>query len=341
MTNHTAANSVMYVAGDLGLSHKSGAIADGSDIFQFVPTIDGYYLYNVARGTYLSTAMGYGHGRNFSEATDVKDAKVLTVASFNDGTVPQVSLIPAGGTTMHADTNYGTVVGWPDVSNSKSAWYVSEVSAAEVKHTLTVSAARWSSLVLGFNATIPSGVTAYVVSSYVVPETIAGEATITPISGNVLPANTPVLINAAEGNYDFAYTTATATVGNNLLEGKPYNTYLTTVAGTTHYVLSYDGENVSTIGLYKKTVYDADRSDDVEGNDHITFFANKAYLPVTASNGAAPMLRITRGDDATGIQDAELTIDNGQLTIYDITGRRVEKMEKGIYIVNGRKVVIK
>ena len=341
MTNHTAANSVMYVAGDLGLSHKSGAIADGSDIFQFVPTTDGYYLYNVARGTYLSTAMGYGHGRNFSEATDVKDAKVLTVASFNDGTVPQVSLIPAGGTTMHADTNYGTVVGWPDVSNSKSAWYVSEVSAAEVKHTLTVSAARWSSLVLGFNATIPSGVTAYVVSSYVVPETIAGEATITPISGSVLPANTPVLINAAEGNYDFAYTTATATVGNNLLEGKPYNTYLTTVAGTTNYVLSYEGENVSTIGLYKKTVYDADRSDDVEGNDHITFFANKAYLPVTASNGAAPMLRITRGDDATGIQDAELTIDNGQLTIYDLTGRRVEKMEKGIYIVNGCKVIVK
>ena len=38
----------------------------------------------------------------------------------------------------------------------------------------------------------------------------------------------------------------------------------------------------------------------------------------------------------------ELTSDNSQLTIYDLSGRRVEKAAKGgIYIVNGRKVVIK
>ena len=40
----------------------------------------------------------------------------------------------------------------------------------------------------------------------------------------------------------------------------------------------------------------------------------------------------------------ELTIDNGQLTIYDLTGRKVintENLKGGIYIVNGRKLVIK
>ena len=37
----------------------------------------------------------------------------------------------------------------------------------------------------------------------------------------------------------------------------------------------------------------------------------------------------------------ELTGDNSQLTIYDLSGRRVEKAEKGIYIVNEVKVVIK
>ena len=41
----------------------------------------------------------------------------------------------------------------------------------------------------------------------------------------------------------------------------------------------------------------------------------------------------------TGVE--QLTMDKSQLIIYDLTGRRVEKMEKGIYIVNGRKVVIK
>ena len=40
----------------------------------------------------------------------------------------------------------------------------------------------------------------------------------------------------------------------------------------------------------------------------------------------------------------QLIIDNAQLTIYDLTGRKVlrtEILKGGIYIVNGRKVVIK
>jgi hypothetical protein len=40
----------------------------------------------------------------------------------------------------------------------------------------------------------------------------------------------------------------------------------------------------------------------------------------------------------------QLTIDKSQLTIYDLTGRRITEMENlkgGIYIINGKKVVIK
>ena len=45
----------------------------------------------------------------------------------------------------------------------------------------------------------------------------------------------------------------------------------------------------------------------------------------------------------TGIE--QLTIDNGQLTIYDLKGRKIEvedlrELEKGVYIINGRKVLI-
>ena len=41
----------------------------------------------------------------------------------------------------------------------------------------------------------------------------------------------------------------------------------------------------------------------------------------------------------------QLTIDNSQLTIYDLSGRKIEvddlrELEKGVYVVNGRKVVI-
>ena len=64
----------------------------------------------------------------------------------------------------------------------------------------------------------------------------------------------------------------------------------------------------------------------------------RAYfeLPATAS---APMLSID-GGPATRIH----SIDNGQLTIdnaYDLSGRRVAQPSKGLYIINGKKVVIK
>ena len=42
--------------------------------------------------------------------------------------------------------------------------------------------------------------------------------------------------------------------------------------------------------------------------------------------------------DGTGVE--ELTMDNSQWTIYDLTGRKVETItEKGIYIINGKKVI--
>ncbi len=64
----------------------------------------------------------------------------------------------------------------------------------------------------------------------------------------------------------------------------------------------------------------------------------RAYfeLPATTS---APMLSID-GGPATRIH----SIDNGQLTIdnaYDLSGRRVAQPSKGLYIINGKKVVIK
>ncbi|MBQ1178258.1 MAG: RICIN domain-containing protein, partial [Bacteroidaceae bacterium] len=43
-------------------------------------------------------------------------------------------------------------------------------------------------------------------------------------------------------------------------------------------------------------------------------------------------------DDATGINNINVNVE---AVIYDIHGRRVSTMEKGIYIVNGRKVIVK
>ena len=45
--------------------------------------------------------------------------------------------------------------------------------------------------------------------------------------------------------------------------------------------------------------------------------------------------------DVTGIQEIDATTDNAAATIYNLQGQKVNKAEKGIYIINGRKVLVK
>lgn len=73
--------------------------------------------------------------------------------------------------------------------------------------------------------------------------------------------------------------------------------------------------------------------------DGKTLGVGKAYLFYTGSNAREFFLF---DDDATGISttlndNVEMTDDN----VYDLLGRRVQNPTKGLYIVNGKKVIIK
>ena len=67
--------------------------------------------------------------------------------------------------------------------------------------------------------------------------------------------------------------------------------------------------------------------------------ANKAYLPASAANGAASY-SFRFGEGTTGVENVE--VENTVKTIYDLAGRRVEAITApGIYIVNGKKTLVK
>ena len=68
--------------------------------------------------------------------------------------------------------------------------------------------------------------------------------------------------------------------------------------------------------------------------------ARKAYFTVSSSANAS-LFNIVFDDDASAIKSVngeEFTV-NG--SVYDLQGRKVENPKKGLYIVNGKKVVIK
>ena len=46
------------------------------------------------------------------------------------------------------------------------------------------------------------------------------------------------------------------------------------------------------------------------------------------------------GDGSTGIENSEFTIQKSEF-IYDLMGRRVLNPTKGVYVVGGKKVIIK
>ena len=147
---------------------------------------------------------------------------------------------------------------------------------------------------------------------------------------DVVPANTGVILELQEGavvenGYTFLQVKETTPADlDNDLAGTFAKTYVTDDA----YVLA----NKDGIGLYKAT------KNQQEG----TAFLNnafKAYLPATAVPSGAQALRFTRGGDDETTSIDQLINTDSELVIYDLAGRRVEKMEKGIYIVNGKKVI--
>jgi hypothetical protein len=69
--------------------------------------------------------------------------------------------------------------------------------------------------------------------------------------------------------------------------------------------------------------------------------AGKALLPASAITAGARELKFVFEDETTAIRG----IENGQLrmenSFFDLQGRKIAKPTKGLYIKNGKKVVIK
>lgn len=194
---------------------------------------------------------------------------------------------------------------------------------------VTISEAGFATLYAPVALTVPTGVKAYTVA-------IKGEWAVLTDIGTTIPANTGVVlagevvdnkITPAVGTHNFTITTADAFEGENALEGTVAATYVTADA----YVLGVVDEKV---GFYTATK---------NQNEGAAFLnnANKAYLPAVAGSANVASYSFRFGEGTTGIN--EVTTESGNVKgIYDLTGRRVENISApGIYIVGGRKVLVK
>ena len=68
--------------------------------------------------------------------------------------------------------------------------------------------------------------------------------------------------------------------------------------------------------------------------------AGKAYLPATEVPAGARSLSIVAADETTGIEALE-SAENAVMSVYNLQGQRVQRLQKGLNIVNGKKVIVK
>jgi hypothetical protein len=185
---------------------------------------------------------------------------------------------------------------------------------------VTVSSVGYATFFSEYTTEIPQGVEAYVGALSADNTTL----TLTAIS-EYIPACTAVVLKAEEGNYKFATTTETVeAIEVNDLQGTYSELSTKDVEGQVYILSHTDGENV---GFYK-----------YEGE---TLAANKAYL-VLPANSAAPVVRFNFGegtDNVSGIESIEAE-NAGVARIFDLQGRSLRQApQKGMYILNGRKVI--
>ena len=309
------ATSGKYLASGLASNSKFNMTTaeDASTIFYY----DGTKLVN------------YGSGKSNGVTTSawawVNESGASTV-TFKDG-------LTNGGYAIQTATAHF----YDDGDNNNSAdrgGSIGDMSSANVRYRswqltaintlpVTVSAAGYATLYSPVALTIPSGVKAYYVSA--LSET---EATLTEIE-TTIPATTPVILQAAADNYDFATTTGGTDVSaSNKLSGSLGGV---AVSENESYTLQRSEDNTQT-GFFPKSAG--------------TIAGFKAYLlagniPSSPASIKGFTFKFEDGT-ATGIS----SIEGGQVivnsdAIFNLAGQRMGKLQRGINIVNGKKLIVK
>lgn len=155
------------------------------------------------------------------------------------------------------------------------------------------------------------------------------------VKGYYVPANTGVLVNciAETATYYFPNTTTTQTVtlpANQLKPAPVGGVEFTAETGYKYYKLAYDNYTAQTgLGFYwgEKT------------GGAFNVKAGTAYLAVPTSESNAKGFAFD--GETTGIENVNVAANQSK-TIYNLNGQRVSNMSQaGLYIVNGKKVVIR
>ena len=325
----------------IGIDTELTVTLPGSSVYVFdgvdnnVVTVETgkYYRFKDANGKYLSAGASLATADETDASTIfyfTEDSKLLSysnglflnkvggfeavghrgnVAHFKKGTAENTVMIGVAG---------GVYVG--------GDWTVEEVTSLPV----TITAAKFATFYAPVTVAMPSTmeITAHTVTANEDRPTVTLSEPLPTVSENtgvILYAN----VNEST-TFNLEITQAATRVISLEMKGTLAKTLVTKPEDKECYVLA-NGED--GVALYKA----------LNGSDETTFYngGHKAYFEVgkkaDGTNFASYSFRF--GDGTTAIEEVE-TENVNETVIYDLAGRRVNAITvKGVYIVNGKKVI--
>ena len=292
----------------------------------FVENSSGWLLRNQAASAWKAQSASASIVINNVKTTDViyvnarRDGGSNSIIGITNGNIAynyyltDYYIVPATDGAVTITFNTGVALNTISVSST-----LVPVAVAENKEFATFN----SDYALDF--TNVSGIIAYTAKV----SADGSEVTMTKVEGKV-PANTGLLIRKAQNvakevSADVPVVASAATVNNDFIavtaancdEGQEYKTVT-------------EGFILATLN----GVQDFYKANSTEGTK---VAKGKAYLPATGTTASRMMMKF--GEYTTGISEMRTVIvDNN---VYNMNGVRVAQPQKGLYIVNGKKVVIK
>lgn len=320
MTNDNGASAPLPVAVTVEDEKITSEVADNMMWNIGGNATDGYSFFvngSTENWLYCSTTAATGSNNNMKVGTGDRKTFIL------DGDGYLVTKDNNVARYLSIYVNSGTPQDWRGYINTNSAvaiaFYkkVETYPASTVKLTIreNFTATTFSSdKALDFSAV--EGITAFIITD---EKGATSEVT-------TVRANTGLYIEGAAGDYEIPIIANADEISGNLLEATDGTTEFKSDESTTYYVF---GKQNGKEAFYKVPT------------SGYTPSANKAVLVVNAPESSAKEM-IVIGGDVTGIE----SIENGTIVndnYFTIDGKLVkgQPTQKGIYVVNGRKVVIK
>ena len=280
----------------------------------------------------LSTTGGFKAGDvvTIAGAYNNSSSKTTTVVIFDtDGET--ITSIYSGfsnfinGRSSADDPTEGTYTLTSDYTNlyigrnGNTTTGLTKVTVTRPAYNVKVTSAGWASFSSNKELKIADGLTAYYVG-----EVDGGKTSVKmkEITGGYIPANEGVVLSAEEGVYQMPVTSTDAAIGETnylvkwLTEGTP--------SAATYYTLGINGSGDPVFKL----------------STGGTLAANKAYLDISGISSHELFVTFEDGG-STGIADLESQKFNASGDFYNLNGQKVANPTKGLYIVNGKKVIIK